>query len=90
MQEKYIQPAIYDRNYGIKARSHPVTARARKNLEAGIEQLKDKGAQAVILGCTEIPLAFPETSYQGIPLLDATQILARAMILAFAPEKLAE
>ncbi|NOZ72048.1 MAG: aspartate/glutamate racemase family protein [Chloroflexi bacterium] len=89
IQEKYIHPAIYAKNYGIKARSNPVTDRARKNLEVGIAQLKEKGAEAIILGCTEIPLAFPEESYQGTPLLDATRILARALILAFAPEKLA-
>jgi len=90
IQDDYIQPAIYDQTYGVKARSNPVTSRARKNLEIGMDDLLNKGAQAIVLGCTEIPLAFSEPAFRGLPLLDSTKILARALILAFAPQKLAE
>jgi len=89
IQDAYIQPAIYDPTYGIKACSNPVTPRARKNLETGIVDLQSKGAQAIVLGCTEIPLAFSEVTFKGLPLLDSTKILARALILTFAPQKLA-
>jgi len=47
-----------------------------------------QGADAVILGCTEIPLALTEPDLHGVPLLDATKVLARALIIAFAPERL--
>ena len=44
-----------------------------------IEKLKDKGCDAVILGCTEIPLLVaPEDS--PLPTLDSTRILARAAL----------
>lgn len=88
-QQQLIHPAIYDPDYGIKARSYPVSARAQAQLRAGLDELVQQGAQAIILGCTEIPLAVTEPTYHGVPLIDATKILARALILAFAPHKLA-
>ena len=48
----------------------------------------EQGAEAVILGCTEIPLALTEPDVRGVPLLDATNVLARALIVAFAPDRL--
>jgi len=44
-----------------------------------IERLKEKGCDAVVLGCTEIPLIVtPEVS--SLPVLDSTRILARAAL----------
>ncbi|HEU5400915.1 MAG TPA: amino acid racemase [Terriglobales bacterium] len=44
-----------------------------------IERLKSEGCDAVVLGCTEIPLLVtPETS--PLPVLDSTRLLARAAI----------
>ncbi len=44
-----------------------------------IERLKEKGCDAVVLGCTEIPLIVtPEIS--PLPSLDSTRILARAAL----------
>ncbi|MGE5111270.1 MAG: aspartate/glutamate racemase family protein [Acidobacteriaceae bacterium] len=44
-----------------------------------IERLKSEGCDAVILGCTEIPLLVtPESS--PLPVLDSTRLLARAAI----------
>jgi len=44
-----------------------------------IRTLKDEGCDAVILGCTEIPLLMtPEQS--PLPMLDSTRILARAAL----------
>jgi aspartate racemase len=44
-----------------------------------IERLKEKGCDAVVLGCTEIPLIVtPEVS--PLPTLDSTRILARAAL----------
>lgn len=61
---------------------------ARAALLGEAEALTAKGADAVILGCTEIPLALTEPDLHGVPLLDATKVLARALILAFAPDRL--
>jgi len=86
-QTKVIHPAIYDPEYGIKA-AGTAAERARTDLKSGIAHLASKGAQAVILGCTEIPLAIPEANMHGIALIDPTTILARALIREAAPEKL--
>jgi aspartate racemase len=44
-----------------------------------IERLKTEGCDAVVLGCTEIPLLVqPESS--PLPVLDSTRLLARAAI----------
>jgi aspartate racemase len=44
-----------------------------------IDELKSKGCDSVVLGCTEIPLiVFPEDS--SLPTLDSTRILARAAL----------
>jgi aspartate racemase len=87
LQERIIHPAIYDADYGIKARGY-ATTRARDGILQGIAHLHSQGAQAIILGCTELPLAFPESEIDGLPLVDSTLILARALIAAVDPQKL--
>lgn len=83
-----VQQAISHPEYGIKAQSHPVTQEACTALKAEAARLIENGAAAVILGCTEIPLALTEPELHGVPLLDATAVLARALILAYAPDRL--
>ncbi|MEZ4644241.1 MAG: amino acid racemase [Chloroflexota bacterium] len=78
-QTTVIHPAIYDPLYGIKA-CGTATARARADLLTGFATLRQQGAQAIILGCTEIPLALAEPEIDGIPLIDATRVLARALV----------
>lgn len=87
LQLEAIHPAIVDPAYGIKAAGR-ATERARSDLERGIAALRGGGAEAVILGCTELPLAFPEGVAAGLPVIDPTLILARALIREVAPEKL--
>ncbi len=87
LQVEVIHAAVYDPAYGIKSTGQ-VTERARLNLERGIGALQAAGAQAVILGCTEMPLAFPERDYERLPLIDPTLVLARALIRAVAPHRL--
>lgn len=87
-QEELVHRAIYDPEWGIKAQSNPVTEQARGSLEAAMDDLKEKGAQAIILGCTEIPLAFPVLKFADLPLIDPTTILARALIRELDPTKL--
>lgn len=78
--QELVHQAAYDEDYGIKANSSPVSARARNDLQQAIAHLKEKGAAAVILGCTELPLAFPEDNYLGLPLIDANRVLAKSLI----------
>ena len=83
-----VHKAIYDTGYGIKAYSNPVKPQARQVLENAIKSLAKQGANAVILGCTELPMALPIDTLNGIPLIDPTTILARALIRETYPHKL--
>jgi aspartate racemase len=44
-----------------------------------IARMKDEGCDAVILGCTEIPLIINEAN-SPLPTLDSTRLLARAAL----------
>lgn len=83
-----VHNAIYDPEYGIKARSNPVSGKACEDLLLALGNLQAKGAEAVVLGCTEIPLAVYENNIGGIPIIDPTLILARALIREVCPKKL--
>lgn len=58
------------------------TAAARQTYLAIIENLRDQGAQGIILGCTEIPLLIRQSD-TDLPLFDTTALHAQAA-LAFA------
>ena len=76
-------PAIYDSDRGIKARSSPVTEWARERVQDGIHHLLGRGADAVILGCTELPLALSgEDAPRDVPVIDPAVIMARRLIAA--------
>ncbi|WP_420630207.1 aspartate/glutamate racemase family protein [Candidatus Leptofilum sp.] len=87
LQTEKIHPAIYDPVYGIKA-CGVATKQAQENLREGVATLKAAGAEAIILGCTELPLAFNKPTIAGLPLIDPTLILARALIREANPAKL--
>lgn len=78
--QERIHAAVYDRSYGIKARSFPISQQAVSDLEAAIAYLKEKGAEAILLGCTEIPLVFTETEINNLPLIDPNRILANKLL----------
>ena len=86
MQEE-LHETIYNPEWGIKAVS-PVTQQARENFLKYVEVLRAQGADAVILGCTEIPLALPEKDVEGTPLVDPVDALARALIRETDAKKL--
>jgi aspartate racemase len=44
-----------------------------------IARMKEEGADAVVLGCTEIPLIIEDTN-SALPTLDSTRLLARAAL----------
>lgn len=87
-QENVVHPSIYDKEYGIKAKSNPVTKRARQDLLDSINLLREKGAELVIKGCTEIALAIPEMEVNGVQLIDPSIVLARSLIRHYDPTKL--
>ena len=87
LQAAAIHPAIYDPVYGLKA-TGTASARAGDALKQGLDMLCDRGAEAIILACTELPLVFPEREYGGRPLIDPALALARALVQAVDPKRL--
>ncbi len=80
IQNMFVHPSIYDKSYGIKSVSNPVNSKAKQDLITAGTYLSRKGAEAVILGCTEIPLAITETKIENSIIIDATSVLAKALI----------
>lgn len=83
-----VHEAIYNKEYGIKAFSSPVSSRAQDDLIRAIEVLKNQGAELIVLACTELPLALTADSYFELPMVDPNRILARALIQHTFPDKL--
>jgi aspartate racemase len=52
---------------------------SRRYLNSVIQELKDQGCDAVVLGCTEIPLLV-DANDCPLPVLDSTRLLARAAL----------
>jgi len=57
------------------------TAESRAYFTGVIGELAKHGCEAIILGCTEIPLIVNEET-SPLPLLDSTRLLARAALRA--------
>ena len=82
------QEALFHKKHGIKVQANPVTETARNILLKGVESFQKMNADAVILGCTEIPIGIPERKIGRTFIIDPGLILARALIRETAPEKL--
>ncbi|QFU00342.1 Aspartate racemase [Halomonas sp. THAF5a] len=73
-----VMEAIYG-GLGVKA-GHVVGA-CSEHLQAAIEHLLARGAEVIILGCTELPLIeLDPARFQGVALLDPSEILARRCV----------
>lgn len=70
------QEEVMDCIYGVKAGD---LVKSRELALRSGEKLVSMGAQAVIAGCTEIPLVLHEGDLK-VPVIDATQILAEACV----------
>lgn len=70
------QEEVMDAIYSVKAGD---LEKGRRLALAAGQKLVSKGAEAVIAGCTEIPLVLQEGDLP-VPVIDATQILAEACV----------
>jgi len=66
--------------YGIKAGVDKQTS--EELLFTAGQNVEQKGAQVIVLGCTEIPLAF-NPKRASVPVINATRVLAEAAIREF-------
>jgi aspartate racemase len=78
--QQSIHQAIYNTDYGIKSTSSLNLNTAKVILNNACEHLENRGADIIVLGCTEIPLVLTKNDYANIPLIDPTDILARKLI----------
>ena len=85
-----IHAALYDPSFGIKSCDGPVTAQAMDRVRSAIDHVNQLGAEIVILGCTELPLAVRQDHINGIPILDPAKIMAEKLILETSPDKLVQ
>jgi len=84
-----LHDSIYNPEWGIKAMGNiSENDQARKNFLSYSDTLNKLGAHVIVLGCTEIPIALPESIFRGTPLIDPMHVLARAMIRSISIEKL--
>ena len=61
------------------------------DLDGVISEMQEKGAEILILGCTELPVAFGIIGKTALPVVDPTDVLARAAVsFAGAPLKESE
>lgn len=74
--DNLVQPAIDLVKSGNIERAHDMLLKA-------IDQLMPWGVDAVVLGCTEIPLAIRETHHRNIPLVNSIDSLVKAAIKEF-------
>jgi len=63
--------------YAVKAGD--LSEEVKKNIISIAQKLIDKGAEAIIAGCTEIPLILKERDVSA-PIIDPTQVLAKAAV----------
>jgi len=70
---KFVQPGINLVKAGNMIAAHDMFMPA-------IDHLISKGAEAIVLGCTEIPLAIRETVYKNIPLINSIDSLVQAVL----------
>ena len=75
-----VQPAINLIKANQIEQAHPM-------LMTVIHSLIGRGATAVVLGCTEIPLAVREDTVQDTPIINSIDSLVKSAIREFKKEK---
>lgn len=79
-QNDIIHNMVYDQQYGIKANTNIITQEVDELMQEAINFFTRKGAEVVLLGCTELSLVSLKNKASDILIADATDILARALI----------
>ncbi|OQR98830.1 hypothetical protein THRCLA_06665 [Thraustotheca clavata] len=83
-----LNDSIYNTEWGIKSTAPTIHPRAISNFQSYARILAQLGAEVVILGCTEIPMALTGSEIYGMVLVDPMVALARAMVREVDPSKL--
>jgi len=81
-----LHSAIYHPEWGIK--SVGPNQRAVDVIIKAADTLRAKRAGLVVFGCTEFPLAYRDPAIGGLPVVDSSLVLARALVRHIDPAKL--
>jgi len=79
-QRDVIHKMIYDPLSGIKCHPSGITASTMRQWKQALSYFKDRDAEAVILGCTELSLIPAVEEAEDLILVDSTAIMAAALI----------
>jgi len=79
-QDSVIHKMIYDPVFGIKSSPMGITKEVACLLEKALAFFRDEKADVVILGCTEFSLTTAASLAPDLHIVDATQVMARALI----------
>ena len=79
-QNNVIHRMVYDQQYGIKANTAAITQKVNELMQESINYFIRKGAEAIIIGCTELSLIPLNVNIGDLLIIDASDILARALI----------
>ncbi len=74
-QTNIVHDLIYNKMWGIKSASFDLE-RVQRGLLQVVDDLIERGAKVIVLGCTELPLAIKYKHYKSVPILDPTREMA--------------
>ena len=78
-EQQFVDDAIYNPLHGLKATSYG-TPIVREMLRDIVTMLQKRGAEVIILGCTELPFVFDQEQSAGVHFLSPMRIMARRLI----------
>jgi aspartate racemase len=88
VRQNDIHASLYAPEFGIKTTAGAVTEEASRRVLSAIRHLMQRGAEAIVLGCTELPLAIKDNEIDGMPILDPAKIIVERLIKETWPDKL--
>lgn len=74
------QQRVHAAIYSIKGAAGEQLQGIKQDLLAVLGELRERGTEGVILGCTEIPLLVGPEDVEGFPIFDSTEILVEAVL----------
>ncbi len=75
-EQALVMGAIFDSAWGVKATGARVSDHAVTNLAQAADRAVDRGAQALIAGCTEVSVALTSETYTRVPVVDPLVVAA--------------
>lgn len=78
-EQQFVDDAIYNPLYGLKATSQG-TPIVREMLRDIVLLLQKRGAEVIILGCTELPFVFDQQQFSNVNFVSPMRVMAKRLI----------